>query len=244
MIHLENVSVRYRLIKERKRSFQAHLISYLKGERTEIENLQALNEISLDISPGESLGIIGHNGAGKSTLLKVVSRVVKPVEGTVHVKGRIAPLIELGAGFDPELTGRENIYLNAAILGFSRKDIDSKFDRIVGFSELQDFIDSPLKNYSSGMISRLGFSIATEADPDILIIDEVLAVGDAGFKKKSKERILQFSRKGTTILFVSHDMDEIRSLCGRVLWLARGRQKMIGKAEAVIAEYELHASAI
>ncbi len=242
MIHLQDISVRYRLIRERRRSFQAHIINYLKGKRIEAETLWALKQISIDIPKGESLGIIGHNGAGKSTLLKVVSGVIKPVEGNIRVQGRIAPLIELGAGFDPELTGRENIYLNASILGFSRKDIDSKFERIVEFSELKEFIDSPLKNYSSGMISRLGFSIATEVDPDILIIDEVLAVGDAGFKKKSKERILKFSQKGTTILFVSHNMDEIRTLCSKVLWLDHGSKKMTGEPEAVIAEYESYST--
>jgi homopolymeric O-antigen transport system ATP-binding protein len=204
----------------------------------EAETLWALKNISIDIPGGESLGIIGHNGAGKSTLLKVVSGVIKPVEGNIHVRGRIAPLIELSAGFDPELTGRENIYLNASILGFSRKEIDSKFDRIVEFSELQEFVDSPLKNYSSGMVSRLGFSIATEVDPDILIIDEVLAVGDASFKRKSVERILEFKKHGITIIFVSHNMDEIRAICSKVLWLDHGSKKMSGEPEAVIAAYE------
>jgi ABC-2 type transport system ATP-binding protein/lipopolysaccharide transport system ATP-binding protein len=238
VIHLQDISVRYRLIRERRRTFQAHIINYLKGNRIEIETLWALKKISLEISEGESLGIIGHNGAGKSTLLKVVSGVIKPVEGHMHVKGRIAPLIELSAGFDPELTGRENIYLNAAILGFSRKEINSKFDRIIEFSELQEFVDSPLKNYSSGMVSRLGFSIATEVDPDILIIDEVLAVGDASFKKKSMERILEFRNNGITIIFVSHNMEEIRYLCSKVSWLDHGSIKMTGDPSAVTAAYE------
>ena len=240
VIHLQDISVRYRLIRERRRTFQAHVINYLKGKRITAESLWALKQVSLEIPKGESLGIIGHNGAGKSTLLKVISGVVKPVEGSLQIRGRIAPLIELGAGFDPELTGRENIYLNAAILGFSRKEINSKFDRIVEFSELAEFVDSPLKNYSSGMVSRLGFSVAIEVDPDILIIDEVLAVGDVVFKKKSKERIMQFSQKGTTILFVSHNMDEIRTLCTKVLWLNQGIKKMMGKPEAVIPAYEAY----
>jgi ABC-type polysaccharide/polyol phosphate transport system ATPase subunit len=204
----------------------------------ETETLWALKNISIDVPEGESLGIIGHNGAGKSTLLKVVSGVIKPVEGSVQVKGQIAPLIELSAGFDPELTGRENIYLNASILGFSRKEIDNKFDRIIEFSELQEFVDSPLKNYSSGMISRLGFSIATEVDPDILIIDEVLAVGDVSFKRKSMERILEFRKKGITIFFVSHNMEEIMTICSKVLWLDHGSKKMAGEPEAVISAYE------
>ena len=238
MIRLQNISVRYRLIRERRSTFQAHAINYLKGKRIEIETLRALKEISLEIPEGESLGIIGHNGAGKSTLLKVISGVIKPVEGDIEVRGRIAPLIELTAGFDPELTGRENIYLNAAILGFSRKEIESKIDRIVEFSELQEFVDSPLKNYSSGMVSRLGFSIATEVDPDILIIDEVLAVGDASFKRKSIERILEFRNNGITIIFVSHSMEEIRSLCSKVSWLDHGSIKMTGEPGTVIAAYE------
>jgi ABC-2 type transport system ATP-binding protein len=237
VVNLRNISVRYRLIRERRRSFQAHLINYLKGKRVHTETLAALTGISLHVPQGESLGIIGHNGAGKSTLLKVVSGIIKPVEGYVQVEGRIAPLIELGAGFDPELTGRENIYLNASILGFSRRDIGRKFGQIVDFSELQDFINSPLKNYSSGMISRLGFSVATEVDPDILIIDEVLSVGDEGFRRKSRERILEFRKKGITILFVSHNMDEIRSLCGRVLWLEHGNIRMQGVPDAVISAY-------
>lgn len=240
MIRLQNITVRYRLIRERRRTFQAHIINYLKGKRIEVETLKALNGISLEIPGGESLGIIGHNGAGKSTLLKVISGVIKPVEGYIAVRGRIAPLIELTAGFDPELTGRENIYLNAAILGFSRKEINNKFDRIIEFSELQEFVDSPLKNYSSGMVSRLGFSIATEVDPDILIIDEVLAVGDASFKRKSVERILEFREKGITIIFVSHNMEEISSLCTRVSWLDYGSIKMTGEPGNVIAAYEAY----
>lgn len=238
VIQLHNVSVRYRLVKERRRTFQAHIINYLRGRRTEIETLDALLGVSLDVAEGEALGIIGHNGAGKSTLLKVISGVIKPIHGSLQVCGKIAPIIELTAGFDPELTGRENIYLNAAILGFSRKEIEAKLERVIQFSELQDFVDSPLKNYSSGMVSRLGFSIATEVEPDVLIIDEVLSVGDASFKKKSMERIMQFRNNGATILFVSHNMDEIRALCSKVLWMDHGKVRTIGKPEHVIAAYE------
>lgn len=238
MISIENVSVKYRLIKERPKTFQEYAINYLKGRRFESEILWALRDITLDVSNGESLGVIGHNGAGKSTLLKVVAGVIKPVEGRVNVSGRIAPLIELGTGFDHELTGRENIYLNASILGFSRKDIEERFNRIIEFSELQDFINAPLKNYSSGMVARLGFSIATEVDPDILVIDEVLSVGDAQFNKKSRDKILEFRKKGITILFVSHAMDEIVNLCDRVLWLKHGRMEMIGEPAEVIDVYK------
>lgn len=244
MIQLHNVSVRYRLVKERRRTFQAHIINYLRGRRTEIETLDALLGVSLDVAEGEALGIIGHNGAGKSTLLKVISGVIKPIHGHLQVRGKIAPIIELTAGFDPELTGRENIYLNAAILGFSRKEIEAKLERVIQFSELQDFVDSPLKNYSSGMVSRLGFSIATEVEPDILIIDEVLSVGDASFKKKSMERIMQFRNDGATILFVSHNMEEIRALCSRVLWMDHGKVRMIGNPEHVIAAYELRETSL
>lgn len=238
MISLQHVTVKYRLLKERKRTFQAHLINYLKGRRVESQTLWALRNVSLDIAKGESWGIIGHNGAGKSTLLKVISGVMKPVEGKVSVKGRIAPLIELSAGFDKELTGRENVYLNASILGLSRKEIDAKFDRIVDFSELQDFINSPIKSYSSGMIARIGFSIVTEVNSDILIIDEVLAVGDARFKSKSKERILEFRNAGGTVLVVSHNTEEVKNLCDKVLWLDHGRVVMTGDSETVIQAYE------
>jgi ABC-2 type transport system ATP-binding protein/lipopolysaccharide transport system ATP-binding protein len=236
-IELQNISVSYRLVRERPHSFQEFVINYIKGKRTETWTLWALWDISLTITKGESLGIIGSNGAGKSTLLKVISGVLKPMEGRVRVEGTIASLIELGAGFDPELTGRENIYLHAAILGFSKKEIDAAYQSIIEFSELQDFIGTPLKNYSSGMVARLGFSIATEVHPQILIIDEVLAVGDAHFNKKSKERIEQFREKGVTILFVSHNMEDISYLCDRVVWLTNGKIQAIGTPEKVIADY-------
>lgn len=238
MIQIQNISVTYRLIKERRRSFQAYVINYLKGKRIKAETLWALRNISLNVSKGESLGIIGHNGAGKSTLLKVISGVIKPFEGNINVKGNIAPLIELSAGFDDELTGRENIFLSASILGFSRKEIEEKYNNIVEFSELRDFINTPLKSFSSGMIARLGFSIATEVNSDILIVDEVLAVGDAHFKQKSKERILDFRRRGITTLFVSHNMEEVKNLCDRVLWLDHGTMKMLGEPAKTINEYE------
>ncbi|MBM4140662.1 MAG: ABC transporter ATP-binding protein [Nitrospira sp.] len=238
MIRLQDVSVKYRLIRERPKSFQEYVINYLKGKRINARILWALKDISLDVRKGESLGIIGLNGAGKSTLLKVASGVLKPVEGSASINGKIAPLIELGAGFDPELTGRENIYLNASILGFSRKEIDEKYNSIIEFSELKDFINTPLKNYSSGMIARLGFSIATEVNPDILIVDEVLAVGDAYFKKKSRERMLEFRKRGVTILFVSHNMEEVKNLCDRVLWLENGKIKLVGEPKKVTAEYQ------
>ncbi|GBE01731.1 teichoic acids export ATP-binding protein TagH [bacterium BMS3Abin08] len=238
MIKLQDISVKYRLIRERPKTFQEHVINYLRGKRIDVEILWALKGITLDVREGEALGVIGHNGAGKSTLLKIISGVMKPSEGVRVVNGKIAPLIELGAGFDHELTGRENIYLNASILGFSRREIEEKYESIIDFSEIRDFINTPLKNYSSGMIARLGFSIATEVDPDILIVDEVLAVGDAHFKKKSKERMLDFRKRKITILFVSHSMEDVKNLCDRVLWLDHGKLKMIGESGRVIKEYQ------
>jgi ABC-2 type transport system ATP-binding protein len=213
------------------------MINYIKGMRTEKKTLWALRNISLHVQKGESLGIIGPNGAGKSTLLKVVSGVIKPARGEVHTNGAISPLIELSAGFDDELTGEENIYLNASILGFSRREIDERYERIVDFSELRDFIGTPLKNYSSGMVARLAFSIAAEADPDILIIDEVLAVGDARFRQKSRERILAFKDRGVAILFVSHDLEQVEDVCNKVLWLDHGAIKRYGDTHEIISEY-------
>jgi ABC-2 type transport system ATP-binding protein len=240
MITLQGVSVKYSLIRERKKTFQEYIIDYVKGKRREKHTLWALRDISLDVHEGNSLGIIGPNGAGKSTLLKVVSGVIKPSDGRIHTNGKIAPLIELEAGFDHELTGRENIFLNASLLGFSRKEIAERYKRIVDFSELSDFIDSPLRNYSSGMVARLAFSVATEVDPDILIVDEILAVGDARFQQKSKERILEFKKRGIAILLVSHDMEQVKDLCNMVLWLEHGKIKKFGNVHEVISEYELH----
>jgi ABC-type polysaccharide/polyol phosphate transport system ATPase subunit len=202
-----------------------------------------LCDISLRVDQGEMLGIIGPNGAGKSTLLKVVARVLKPKRGSVWIRGRVAPLLECGAGFHPELTGRENIYLNGTLLGLSRKEIDFRYKGIVDFAELRDFIDAPLRTYSSGMVSRLGFAVATDSDADILIIDEVLAVGDAVFQKKSLDRIQQFRRDGTTILFVSHNMEAVESMCDRVIWLDHGIIKENGPAPAVVRGYRAASNA-
>ncbi len=238
MIEISNVSVRYRLAKEKPKTIQEYVINRLKGQRHDNEDFWALKGISVEVLKGETFGIIGANGAGKSTLLKVIAAVIKPTEGRVLVNGKIAPLIELGAGFDDELTGAENIYLNASILGLSRREIDRIFPRVVEFSELRDFIYTPLKSYSSGMVARLGFSIATEVDPDVLIIDEILAVGDEHFKKKCNQRISGFREKGVTMLFVTHNMEEIRKLCSKVLWLERGSPKMCGDAAEVTEEYQ------
>ena len=198
----------------------------------------ALNHISFDVQKGDILGFIGFNGAGKSTLLKILAGVLTPTTGSVTVKGTIAPLIEVGAGFDPELTARENIYLNGAILGYSKAFIEQRFDSIIEFAELKDFVNVPVKNFSSGMYARLGFSIATAVQPDILIVDEVLSVGDFRFQQKCEDRIRKMIEDGVTILLVSHDMDMIERLCNKVLWLDHGEMKDLGATESVCEEYK------
>ncbi|MGD1076252.1 MAG: ABC transporter ATP-binding protein, partial [Thermodesulfovibrionales bacterium] len=213
-----------------------YLVNRLKGKRLNYVAFWALKDITIELRRGETIGVIGHNGAGKSTLLKVIAGVLKPTEGRVAIQGKIAPLIELGAGFDMELTGSENIYMNGSILGLSRKEIEKKFDEIVAFSELEEFIYSPLKSYSSGMIARLGFSIATEVDPDILIIDEILAVGDEHFKTKCNERIVNFKERGSTMFLVSHNMNDIKKFCNKVLWLDHGQIRAYGNDVTAITE--------
>ena len=236
-IILENVSVRYRLPKERIRTIKEFAIQSI-WRRVEYEEFWGLVDVSLEVTRGETLGIIGRNGAGKSTLLKLVARIIKPVAGRFWLDGKVAPLIELGAGFDSELTGRENIFLSGSILGVRRATMQQKISEIVEFSGLQDFIDSPLRTYSTGMMIRLGFAIATTCDPDILLLDEVLAVGDANFQKKSFARINAFRENGATTLFVSHDLGKVKELCNRVLWLDRGKVAALGAAEDVVAMYE------
>ena len=189
--------------------------------------------------PGEVLGIIGRNGAGKSTILKVISGILKPTEGSVSVRGNIVPMLELGSGFDFDLTGRENIYLNGSILGYSSHFLDEKYDEIVSFSELGEFIEMPIRNYSSGMMMRLAFSIATVVNPEILIVDEILAVGDEAFQRKSRQRMLELMGGGTTVLFVSHSLDQIREMCDRVLWLDHGQIKMLGETKEVCDAYQI-----
>lgn len=237
MIEINDVCVRYRLAKEKPKTLQEYLIDRLKGKRHDYEDFWALRDLNIGVRKDETFGIVGRNGAGKSTLLKVIAGVLRPTSGRVSVHGKIAPLIELGAGFDPELTGAENIYLNASILGLSRSEIKERFPSIVDFSELNEFIYSPLKSYSSGMVARLGFSIATEVDPDILIIDEILSVGDKQFVTKCNERMRLFREKGTTMLLVSHNLVEIAEICSTVLWMDHGGAKMCGEPKTVIDEY-------
>lgn len=228
----------YRLQSERVRTLKEFTVRLIKGGMR-YSHFAALDDVSLSVSPGETIGIIGRNGAGKSTLLKVIAGVLKPQLGAVMVGGRVAPLIELGAGFDSELSGRDNIYLNAAILGFSLKQIRRRFDRIVAFADLPvGFLDAPLRTYSSGMVARLGFAVATEmGDPEILIVDEVLSVGDAAFQEKCMDRIEEFRRLGATTIMVSHEAATIRGLCTRAAWLERGQLRAVGRVDEVLGQY-------
>lgn len=238
MIKLENISMKFNLGIEAT-SFKETFISILSGKRKKKESNEfwALKDISFNIKKGEVVGLIGSNGAGKSTLLKVVSGVMKPTKGKITVKGVISPMIELGAGFDPELTARENIYLNGAILGYSKSFIENKFEEIVEFSELRDFLDVPVKNFSSGMTAKLAFSIATIVDPEILIVDEILSVGDIKFQEKSKKKMMELINGGTTVLYVSHSIESIKELCTRVVWLEHGKIIKTGAPKEICQEY-------
>jgi ABC-type polysaccharide/polyol phosphate transport system ATPase subunit len=239
VVLFEDVSVEYRVPHERVRTLKEYAIRRLKG-RIQYQKFLALKEASFRVQQGEIFGLIGSNGAGKSTALKLVARVLRPSHGRVRVRGRVAPLLAMGAGFHPELTGRENVFLNATLLGFTRREIEKRFNAIVDFAELWDFIDAPLRTYSSGMITRLGFAVASDQMPDLLIIDEVLAVGDASFQEKSLNRILSFQEKGATTLFVSHSMAQVRSMCHRVLWLDHGVVRFIGNTKEGVDMYLEH----
>lgn len=237
IIEVDHVSMRFNMSSERIDSIKEYFIKLVKHQLM-FNEFFALDDVSFSVKRGEVFGIIGLNGCGKSTLLKVISGIYKPSAGTVRVGGSIAPLIELGAGFDLDLTARENIFLNGSVLGYSKEFIQSKFDEIVDFAELADFIDVPLKNYSSGMVARIGFAIATITDPDILIVDEVLAVGDFLFQEKCEKRIKYMMDKGTTILIVSHSIEQIERLCNRVLWLEKGKMRMLGEMQPVCDAYK------
>ncbi len=235
-IRFENVSKRFILHHARPRSFQELVIGALWRSRSR-EELWALNDVSFEVGRGETLGIIGPNGSGKSTVLKLITRILEPTSGSIVVDGKVSALIELGAGFHPDLTGRENVYLNGSILGFSQEEMDAKFKEIVEFSELERFIDAPLKHYSSGMYMRLGFAIAINVEPDILLIDEVLAVGDESFQKKCLAKIEEFKQRGKTMVFVSHALETVRKLCDQALWLEQGDIKSVGSPDRVIYDY-------
>ncbi len=235
-LQLENVAVHYPTARAQTATLKEYVIRLLQ-RRIHRGTFWALRDFSLSVPRGQVIGIIGRNGAGKSTLLKVIGRVIRPTQGRVVVRGRVAPLLEFGAGFHPELTGRENVFLNGAILGFSRTEMQAKFQRIVDFAELWEFIDAPLRTYSSGMVARLGFAIAMDAEPDILILDEVLSVGDVEFQRKSSERIHDFQKRGVTILLVSHNLDVISGLCEHAVWINEGQCAASGTTVDVIAAY-------
>ena len=236
-IEVDNVSMKFNLSREKVDSLKDYIFKTIKRE-IQYNEFWALKNVSFSVEKGDRVGILGLNGAGKSTLLKVIAGVFKPTEGKVIKNGRLVPLHELGAGFDPQYTGRENIYLYGAVLGFSKKFLDEKLDEIIEFSELGKFIDVPVKNYSSGMKSRLGFSVATLVEPDILILDEVLSVGDAKFRKKSEAKIMSMFDKGVTVLFVSHSLDQVKRLCNKAILLEKGKIISHGSIEEVSKVYE------
>lgn len=236
MIEVSDVSMRFRMNSDRIMSLKEFVTTALRG-KLRYQEFTALEHVSFTVKKGETLGLIGRNGAGKSTMLKVISGILKPTEGNVTCHGNVVPMLELGSGFDMDLTGKENIFLNGAILGYSEEFLKAKYDEIVEFSELGQFIGAPIRNYSSGMLARLAFSIATVVQPEILIVDEILAVGDAQFQEKSKKRMLELMGGGTTVLFVSHSIEQVREMCKRVVWLERGKVKMIGNAEKVCNVY-------
>lgn len=237
IIHVDNVSMRFNLAREKVDSLKEYVIKALK-KKIKYDEFWALDGISFDVKKGDSVGLIGLNGSGKSTMLKIIAGVLKPTKGSIQVMGSVAPLIELGAGFDIDLTGRENVYLNGALLGRSRQMMDEVFEDIVEFSELRDFMDVPVKNYSSGMLSRLAFSIATSGEADILIVDEVLSVGDFRFQEKCQNRIQKMMDAGTTVLFVSHSIEQVEGICNKVVWLEKGHLRMKGDSSEICPIYK------
>lgn len=236
IIQVNDVTMRFRMNNDRILSLKEFVTTALRG-KLEYNDFTALNHVSFDVKQGETLGLVGHNGAGKSTMLKVISGILKPTMGSVSIQGNIVPMLELGSGFDMDLTGRENIFLNGAILGYSEKFLKTRYDEVVTFSELGQFIEMPIRNYSSGMLARLAFSIASMVEPEVLIVDEILSVGDADFQEKSKARMLELMGGGTTVLFVSHSLDQIREMCDRCIWLEHGQIKAIGSANEVCDAY-------
>ena len=237
MIEVSDVSMRFRMNSDKIMSLKEYVTTALRG-KLNYQEFTALDHVSFEVKKGETLGLIGRNGAGKSTMLKVISGILKPTEGSVVCRGNVVPMLELGSGFDFDLTGRENIFLNGAILGYSEEFLNARYDEIVEFSELDQFIDTPIRNYSSGMLARLAFSIATVVQPEVLIVDEILSVGDAQFQEKSKKRMLELMGGGTTVLFVSHSIEQIKEMCGRVVWLEQGQVRLMGCSKEVCSEYE------
>ena len=238
IIDASHISMCFQMDPNRTNSLKEWFVSLLSGKRVR-QDFYALNDVNFQVYPKEVVGIIGHNGSGKSTLLKVISGIYKPTSGSVTVGARIVPMLELGSGFDMELSGRENIFLNGAILGFTKEFLNQRYQSILEFSELDSFIDMPLKTYSSGMMMRLAFSVATVVEPEILIVDEILAVGDESFQRKSHARMLELMGGGTTVLFVSHSLGQIKNMCNRVVWLDHGKVRMVGSSEEVCDAYHI-----
>ena len=238
VIEVSDVSMCFRLMENRTTSLKEYAMRLVKGA-VRWREFYALSHVSFDVSKGEVIGIIGKNGSGKSTLLKIISGIMKPTRGTVKTEGTIVPMLELGSGFDLDMSGRENIFLNGAILGYTEEYLNEKYDEIVAFSELESFINVPIRNYSSGMMARLAFSVAAVVDPDILIVDEILSVGDEQFQEKSRKRMMELMGGGTTVLFVSHNLDQIREICSRTIWLDSGSIKDMGDTDKVCEEYRL-----
>lgn len=236
MIEVNDVTMRFHMNLDKILSLKEFVTRKLSGKLA-YQDFTALEHVSFTVRRGETFGLIGRNGAGKSTMLKVISGILKPTEGSVVCKGNIVPMLELGSGFDMDLNGRENIFLNGAILGYSEKFLKEKYEEIVAFSELEQFVETPIRNYSSGMLARLAFSVASVVKPEVLIVDEILAVGDAAFQEKSRKRMLELMGGGTTVLFVSHSLEQIRQMCHHVVWLEKGRVRMIGDAEDVCGMY-------
>ena len=232
IIEVDHVSMMFNKSSEKVDNIKEYMIKLVKRQLM-FEEFWALRDVSFSVKRGESVGLIGLNGSGKSTLLKVIAGVLKPTQGCIQVNGSVAPLIELGAGFDMDLSARENVFLNGAVLGYDRKNMKERFDEIIEFAELWDFLDIPIKNFSSGMQARLGFSIATAVIPEILIVDEVLGVGDYKFQKKCQDRMDQIMNSGATILFVSHEIDQVKTVCERAIWIDKGKIVMDGDAEKV-----------
>ena len=237
IIQVNNITVRYKIANYRVSSLKEFVIKKIKKSITEKDFL-ALDNVSFTVKKGDVVGVVGRNGAGKSTLLKVVSGIQKPASGNIVLNGRVVPMLELGAGFDMELSGKENVYLNGAVLGYSKEFLDEKYNDILEFSELGDFINMPVRNYSSGMVARLAFSIASMVNPEILIVDEVLSVGDENFQRKSKNRMIELMSGGSTVLFVSHNIKQIEEICNKAVWLEHGKVVMTGPSDVVCAEYK------
>ena len=236
IIQVNDVTMSFRMNNDRILSLKEFVTTALRG-KLEYNDFTALNHVSFNVKKGETLGLIGHNGAGKSTMLKLISGILKPTKGSISVHGNVVPMLELGSGFDMDLTGRENIFLNGAILGYSENFLKSKYDEVVAFSGLEQFIEMPIRNYSSGMLARLAFSVASMVEPEVLIVDEILSVGDADFQERSKARMLELMGGGTTVLFVSHSLEQIREMCDRCIWLEHGQVKVIGSANEVCDAY-------